>query len=69
MIYQIIWRIWLNLYINSWSLFDDFSAGILKIPGNKLIPNGYINDNPKLIIVSLKRGIWVLAYIAQKHDK
>ena len=35
-------------------------AGILKIPGIKNKPNGYINDNTKLIIVSLIKCICVL---------
>ena len=57
----------LNLYMHSLSLF--FKDGILKIPGNKLIMNGYNNDNPKLINVSLIRWICVFLYTAQKHDR
>ena len=44
-----------NLYKHF--LFLPRKALILKIPGIKYDPNGYINDNPKLIAVSLIKWI------------
>ena len=49
-------------------LFLLFIAGILKNPGIKLSPKGYIIDNPKLIKVSFNKMICVFLYTAQKHD-
>ena len=40
-------------------------AGILKIPGNKLIMKGKLKEKIKLIKVSFIKWIWVLEYIAQ----
>jgi hypothetical protein len=42
--------------MNSLSLFNAFNEGVLKNPGNKLSPNGYNRDNPKLINVSSIRN-------------
>ena len=58
----------LKLYIIFLSFWGALKAGILNKPGNKYIPRGYIIDNPKLIIVSFIRWIWVFLYIAQKED-
>ena len=40
-------------------------AGILNIPGNKLIMKGKLKEKIKLINVSFIKWIWVLEYIAQ----
>ena len=50
------------------SLFLALNEGILKIPGNKLIPNGYNIDKAKLINVSLNKKVWVFPHTPQKHD-
>ena len=49
-------------------LFFNFKAVILKSPGINDSANGYTNDNPKLIPVSLINIIWVFLYTAQKHE-
>ena len=67
-----IYNIWSNLLIiyKHFLLFLGLDKeGILKIPGNKYIPNGEINDEPKLINVSLIKWYWVFLYIAQNIDK
>jgi hypothetical protein len=43
----------LNLYKQFLSFLSALNAGILKIPGNKLSPNGYNIDKAKLNKVSL----------------
>ena len=68
LIYYIKATIRLNVYKHFLSLFFALKAGILKIPGNKFNPNGYIIDNPKLIKVSFINIICVLLYTIQKHD-
>ena len=50
------------------SLFLALNAGILKIPGNKFKPKGYIIDNAKLNNVSFINIICVFIYTAQKQD-
>ncbi len=50
------------------SFFEAFNAGILKIPGNKFNPNGYIMDIPKLIKVSVINRICVFLYTPQKQE-
>ena len=50
-------------------MFSAFNADNLKMPGIKFRPKDNSNDIPKLIKVSLIRGIWVLLYTAQKQDK
>ena len=54
--------------MHSLSFFLFFNAGILKSPGSKFNPNGYIIDNPKLIIVSFINIFCVLIYIPQKQE-
>ena len=58
----------LNLYKHFLSFFLALNAGILKIPGNKYKPNGYTNDNEKLIKVSVISTIWVFLYTPQKQE-
>ena len=57
-----------NRYKHFLSLFLDFKAAILKIPGNKFNPNGYIIDITKLIKVSIINIICVFLYTPQKQE-
>ena len=50
-------RICAKKYKHFLAFFFDLNAGILNIPGNKFIANGYVIDNPKLIKVSLNNII------------
>ena len=59
---------WLNLYRPSLFLSFFLKEGILNIPGNKYIANGYTNEREKLIKVSLIKIIWVFTKTAQKHE-
>ena len=64
---QVIYIIFDKLYKHTLFLFFALNAHILKIPGIKLIKNGFTNDKPKLIILSLIRYIWLFIYIPQKQ--
>ena len=58
----------LRIYKYFLSLFFALNTGILKNPGIKFKPNGYIIDKVKLIMVSIINIIWVFLYTAQKQE-
>ena len=58
----------LNLYKHFLSFFWALKAGILKHPGIKFNPKGYIIDNAKLNKVFSINIIWVFLYTAQKPE-
>ena len=57
------------LALNMQLLLESFNEIILKIPGNKLIRNGYIKEIPKLINVFSIRYFCVFWNTAPKEDK
>ena len=50
------------------STFLVLNAGILNIPGIKLIKNGKMEEIPKLNNESFIKCFWVFSYIQQKQD-
>ena len=57
-----------NLYKHWLFLLFVLKADILNIPGINNIPKGCVEDNTKLVIVSLIKCIWVFTYTPQKHE-
>ena len=60
--------IWDNLYIHDLSPFLLLNAGILNIPGIRLIKIGKMEEIAKLNNESFIKCFWVFSYIQQKQD-